>query len=430
MTYELVCNNCQTRYPSDSGYRLECCPDGLLIAEYPRQLAIDEQASGLWKFRSWLPVESQGGIAASSVCFPAPELGSAIGLDDLWVSFNGYWPERGGACPTGSFKDLEVAPTLQRLLECGAPGLVVATAGNTGRSFAHFGGMIGYPVVVVVAEQHLSRIWRPGLPQAESTVVIALRNADYGDATNVVGQATPRIGWQREGGVRNVARRDGIGTLLLEAVSVMGAMPDHYVQAVSGGPGPIGVGEMSRRLVDDGRFGTTMPRVHLVQNIEHRPIVQAWRHGRNQLEPQDFPAGPVEVYSDVLVNRAPAYGIRGGLRELLENTNGQAHAVSGAAAGEAAELARQTLGIDIMAPAAVALAGLREAAANGEIGRSDRVLLAITGGGVERLAADVELHQPHYVVRLDIDEAADHLVALYEMAKDSTPASAAAALAG
>ncbi len=408
--YELVCNICQIRYPARSEYRLDCCPDGLLKSVYPQPFSVDECASGMWRFRSWLPVMSEGTTDAGSICLPAPELGSAVGLDDLWLSFSGYWPENGGACPTGSFKDLEVAPTLQRLLECGSPGVVVATAGNTGRSFAHFGGVIDYPVVVVVAEQHLPRIWRPGSPQGASTVVVALRDADYGDATEWAGRLADRIGWQVEGGVRNVARRDGIGTLLLDAIVEMGKLPDHYVQAVGGGPGPIGVGDMATRLIADGRFGTEMPRFHLVQNVEHQPVVRAWRAGHRKLQPSDFPGETTETFADVLVNRRPAYDMRGGLYDLLAESRGQTYAVSGSDAAEAAALADQILGIDLMEPAAVALAGLKQAVMTGEIGRNDSVLLAVTGGGVVRMGGDVSLYQPDEVEHLAVDEAPDHLV--------------------
>lgn len=408
--YELVCNICQARYPALSDYRLDCCPGGLLKAVYPQHFSVDDSARGMWRFRSWLPVVAQGTTDAGSICFQAPELGSAVGLEDLWLSFSGYWPERGGACPTGSFKDLEVAPTLQRLLECGAPGVVVATAGNTGRSFAHFGGVIGYPVVVVVAEQHLPRIWRPGSHQAASTVVVALRDADYGDATEWAGQLADRIGWQVEGGVRNVARRDGIGTLLLDAVVEMGKLPDHYVQAVGGGPGPIGVGDMAGRLIADGHFGSEMPRFHLVQNAEHQPVVSAWRARHNKLQPSDFPQEPVETFADVLVNRRPAYDMRGGLYDLLTESNGQTYAVSGSDAADAAALAERIMGIDVMEPAAVALAGLKQAVIAGEIGRRDSVLLAVTGGGVARMGRDLMLYQPDKVEHLAVDEAADHLV--------------------
>lgn len=408
--YELVCNICQARYPASSEYRLDCCPGGLLKAAYPRQFSVDEAASGLWRFRSWLPVISEGSARVGSICFPAPELGSAVGLDRLWLSFNGYWPERDGACPTGSFKDLEVAPTLQRLLECGAPGVVVATAGNTGRSFAHFGGLVGYPVVVVVAEQHLDRIWRPGSPQASSTAIVALRDADYGDATEWAGRLADRIGWQVEGGVRNVARRDGIGTLMLDAIVEMGKLPDHYVQAVGGGPGPIGVGDMAQRLISDGHFGATMPRFHLVQNIEHQPVVKAWRAGHSQLQPFDFPSDAVETFADVLVNRRPAYDMRGGLYDLLTESKGQAYAVRGSDAAYAAALAERIMGIDIMEPAAVALAGLNQAVSTGEIGVGDSVLLAITGAGVGRMRQDLTLYQPHDVEHLEVDEVPDHLI--------------------
>ena len=44
-----------------------------------------------------------------------PKLGEHLGFSNLWIAFHGYWPEKGGLCPTGSFKDMEAVPTLQRM---------------------------------------------------------------------------------------------------------------------------------------------------------------------------------------------------------------------------------------------------------------------------------------------------------------------------
>ncbi len=85
--------------------------------------------------------------------------------------------------------------------------------------------------------------------------------------------------------MKNVARRDGIGTLLLDAVTTIGRMPDHYVQAVGGGPGPIGVWGVAERLAADGRFGGVRPRFHLAQNATHHPVHTAWQASRATLEP-------------------------------------------------------------------------------------------------------------------------------------------------
>ncbi|MFD0350545.1 hypothetical protein ACFQ0M_40055 [Kitasatospora aburaviensis] len=91
--------------------------------------------SGPFRYRCWLPTagralpEGSGGAT-----YRAERLGRALGLTDLWVAFSGYWPERGAALATGSFKELEAQAVLARLPER-PPVLVVASAGNTAAAF-------------------------------------------------------------------------------------------------------------------------------------------------------------------------------------------------------------------------------------------------------------------------------------------------------
>ncbi|NIR81344.1 MAG: cysteate synthase, partial [Gemmatimonadetes bacterium] len=81
-----------------------------------------------------------------------------------------------------------------------------------------------------------------------------------------------RFNVMTEGGVRNVARRDGMSTSVLEFARLTGEMPVHYVQAVGSGTGGIAAYEAGLRLRDDGRFGERLPRLHLVQNAPFTPI--------------------------------------------------------------------------------------------------------------------------------------------------------------
>ncbi len=46
-------------------------------------------------------------------------LARELDLENLYISFNGYWPEKHASLPTCSFKDLEAAPTMQMLLDKG-----------------------------------------------------------------------------------------------------------------------------------------------------------------------------------------------------------------------------------------------------------------------------------------------------------------------
>lgn len=403
-SHVLVCNACGRRYPSGGDYRLDCCPFGMLVAEYPA-LTVRDDLDGMWRFVDWLPVDQPGTAPIGGVTYRSEDLGGLLGLDDLWVAFNGWWPERGAHCPTCSFKDLEVAPTLERLVEAGASGVIVATAGNTGRAFADLGAEPGFPVVVVASEDHVERIWRSGRPMAPTTAVVGIAGGDYNDAIEVAADAAALVGFELEGGVKNVARRDGIGTLLLDAVTTIGRIPDHYVQAVGGGPGPIGVWGMAERLAADGRWGTVEPRFHLAQNATHHPVHTAWQAGRAELEPDDLPASGAGAYADVLVNRNPAYALRGGLHDLLVTTRGQTYAVEAEDAARGRDTFATVEGVDIMEAPAVALAALEQAVAAGEIGPEDCVLLSVTGGGVERLDRDGSLQGPGEVPLVDRDAA-------------------------
>ena len=73
-----------------------------------------------------------------AITYHAEELGEKFGLSNLWVAFHGYWPEKDALCPTGSFKDMEAVPTIQRMKDHSCKGMICASAGNTARAFTHF----------------------------------------------------------------------------------------------------------------------------------------------------------------------------------------------------------------------------------------------------------------------------------------------------
>ena len=147
---------------------------------------------------------------------------------------------------------------------------------------------------------------------------------------------------------------------------------------------------MADRLIQAGLFEGPAPRQHVSQNVEHHPIHNAWQAGRDHLVPEDFPSEEVEVYSDYLLNKGPAYGQIGAVHDILKASNGQTYTVERAAAIAAREMIESTEGIDIMTPGAVAAASLLQAVQSGEVGKDDCILLNISGGGTQRLKNDLE----------------------------------------
>ena len=386
MKYKLRCLD--TGDLIEDAYTLKYTDNALLQAKFNGPIEV-KPLEGVWKYLDWIPTSTSNEYVAGTTTYKAEALGKSLGMSNLWVTFHGYWPEKGGMCPTGSFKDMEAVPTIQRLHDHGCTGLICASAGNTARGFTHFCGLAGMPLIVVVGKDHGHRIWTKVGHPTESVKVVVVEDGDYYDAKTVAKAIAKKLtGWQMEGSVHNVARRDGIGSLILDAAFTIGAMPEHYFQGIGGGPGPIGVHEMAERLIESGQFEGPAPRQHLSQNIEHSPIHNAWQAKRDHLIDEDFPPHDVEVYSDYLMNKGPAYHQVGGVHDILKASNGQTYIVEKETAVAAKALFESIEGIDIMTPGAVAMASLQQALASGEVDPDACTVLNISGGGIERLKQD------------------------------------------
>jgi len=390
--YRLHCPSCGIYVPDR--YTNNCpggCP-GLIRAEYAARRITPHLFPGIFRYADWLPVEGTLPTHAGPVTYRSRGLAREAGLANLWICFNGYWPEKGALIRTCSFKELEAWPTMLRLQEKGKGIMQVSSAGNTGRAFAEVSAQCGYPLVLAVPVRGLERIWttRP----AEHVFLIAVEG-DYTDAI-AFGNALCTIpGIVAEGGAKNPARRDGMGTVMLDGTFTCGRLPDWYVQAVGSGTGGIAAWEMAERLRRDGRWGDTLPRLLLSQNHPFTPMADAWQDGRRDLIPEDFVDAKsriAEVWADVLTNRKPPYDIPGGLRDALSATNGRMDAVSNTEAQAAGRLFADVEGCDLDPAAAVATASLLRAAGRGTIGADDTVLLNITGGGYKRVTEDYTLN--------------------------------------
>ncbi|HIG02814.1 MAG TPA: cysteate synthase [Candidatus Poseidoniales archaeon] len=375
----------------DDEYTLHHTDGALLSTQYSRKLN-PRDLLGVWKYADWLPTSTTSENVAGTITYKAEKLAEALGMSNLWVTFHGYWPEKGGLCPTGTFKDMEAVPTLVRIADHDCKGIICASAGNTARSFSYYCGLSDTPLIVIVGASHAHRLWLPKNHPRHSVKIVIIEDGDYWSATKVSKKLAQKLeGWQLEGGAHNIARRDGIGTLMLDAAFTIGALPTHYFQGIGGGPGPIGVNEMAGRLIDSGIFEGPLPRQHVSQNTQHCPIHNAWQDARSTLQDSDFPTHEVEVYSDFLLNKSPCYSPAGGVYDTLKQSNGQTYIVEEKDAIAAKTLFEDIEGIDILSPAAVALASLQQALASGEIGVDDCTVLNISGGGTERIAEDMEI---------------------------------------
>ncbi|MDE5851957.1 MAG: pyridoxal-phosphate dependent enzyme, partial [Alistipes sp.] len=244
------------------------------------------------------------------------------------------------------------------------------------------------------------------------------KGGDYFDAIHLSDLALKCPGFYAEGGAKNVARRDGMATTVLSAVTTIGRIPDYYFQAVGSGTGAIAAWEANMRLLDDGRFGTNTMKLMVSQNAPFVPMYDAWRADSRKLLPyeDDKARRDAEIIdAKVLSNRRPPYGITGGLYDALKATHGDVIVVTNAQERKACKLFEELEGVDIHPAAGVATASLIKAVGEGKIAKDACVMLNITGGGEQRFKSDKEVWhlQPSEVFPLNPDK--DEVIAKVEM---------------
>jgi cysteate synthase len=397
----------------DTGWMLEApgvTTPGLIRAIYEKkQLNVKNERYGLYKYSDWLPVQRFLKGSSAPVTYKSHGLARELGLENLYITFSGYWPERGVMMRTCSFKETEAYSVCARLDPSMGKVLVVASAGNTARSFARVCSDNNIPLLLCVPEDNCDALWFDE-PIGEHVRLICSRSgSDYYDAIHLSDIARKHPRFLPEGGAKNVARRDGMGTTVLSAVTTPGRIPDYYFQAVGSGTGAIAAWEANLRLIEDGRFGRNKMKLMVSQNAPFTPMYDAWKAGSRNLFPMDdvFARRQVEtILAKVLSNRRPPYGIVGGLYDALIDSGGDILVSTNEEAMAAGRLFEETEGIDLHPAAAVATASLVQAVNDGRIDPQAVIMLNITGGGEERFKKEHQLHYltPSLVFDIDPDE--------------------------
>src|SRR3712207_1515619 len=157
--YRLRCRGCDETF-EDDGFALECSTQHdeptLLVPEYrDKRFEPDMRSEGMFRYRKWLPGTRTLSGAGSSVTYKSERLNRLVGLSNLWVVFNGYWPEKGATLETTTFKELEAWSVLSRVPEQHEGVLVVASAGNTAAAFARACSLNRIPCLIVIPEAGL-----------------------------------------------------------------------------------------------------------------------------------------------------------------------------------------------------------------------------------------------------------------------------------
>jgi cysteate synthase len=397
--YTVVCSSCGRRQ-HDDGLILDC-PAGhapaLLQSEYAeRRFSPRYGREDLFRYQDWLPITQaphHQDVTGRTAVYRSAGISRALGMPNLWIAFNGYWPERGAALETATFKEFEAYAVLGRLPEHQVT-LTVASSGNTGAAFAWACSQRQIPCLLVVPGKALRRL-KFRTPLHPCVKLVTIDDGGYGDAIELAASISREPTFQAEGGVKNIARRDGLATVLLSAFEEMQCLPSHYFQAVGSGTGAIAVLKAAKRLRGAiGDAASRLPKLMMCQNLPFTPIYDAWltrRRSPGRKAAECYRKTADQVFADELTNWAPPYEVRGGVYDSLLESHGDVLVADNAAVRTAMTMFEELEGVDIEPASGVALACLRDAVSRKTIGREDVVLLNVTGGGRNRLGRDCRL---------------------------------------
>lgn len=395
--YQLGCPVCGKTFKPKFEYT---CGDhnGLIFPIYKKEmLEPQNKLPGLWRYLDWLPVKEASGTTSGPVTYRSEHLAQELGLKNLWISYNGYWPKKKARVLSATFKEYEAIVTLQRLKEHGIKEIVVASAGNTARAFAHISRYYNIKVIAVVPKVNLDNIW---LPQGRNPhlKLISVKDGDYLDAIELAQRIVKITKFASEGGARNIARRAGMGTVVLDAACAMRDLPQNYFQGIGSGTGGISAYEAAFRLTGSGKFENKKMRLHLAQNVPFTPIHNAYcRKSRTINKRIDMPSpgyAVKEVTATMLTNRNPPYGIPGGVYDVLGASDGVTYGVTNDMIGKAQDLFKDQEDRTIVPEAGAALASLMLAMNTDALNTKDTILLNITGGGIRGVFRDIGVFYP------------------------------------
>ncbi|MCI7462052.1 MAG: cysteate synthase [Bacteroides sp.] len=344
-----------------------------------------EDLKGLYRYAEWLPIVRTLRHSHAPVTYKSKGLASVLGMENLYITFSGYCPRIGARMETCSFKETEAYSVCARLPKKNKRILVVQSAGNTARAFAKVCSDNNIPIVICVPLDNFSDLWFKKKLSSCVKIIATPSGTDYFDAITLGDKLCKDPRYMAEGGAKNVARRDGMGTTLLSAVEVIGRIPDAYFQAVGSGTGAIAAWENAARLAADGRFGENKMRIYASQNAPFTIMYDSWKaHSRElvPMTPEEGRQNAEVILGKVLSNRKPPYSLAGGLFDVLEKSGGDMFKVSNDEIVSWVVKYFSLEGYDLFPASACAVSSLKQALDAGIVKHDETVMLNVTGGGM------------------------------------------------
>lgn len=338
---------------------------------------IASRPTDLWRYRELLPVaeEPVRGIGVGwTPLLPAPRLGAALGIDDLWIKVDS------SNHPTQSFKDRVVATALQRAKEFGIEVVGCASTGNLANSVAAQAATAGLTAWIFIPEDlEEEKIIATGVHGVRLVRVKGV----YDDVNRLCAEVADRFSW----GIVNVNLRayysEGSKTMGFEIAEQLGwTLPANVIAPMAGGSLITKLRKSFKELKTVGLvYETGEPRFFGAQAAGCSPIVTAVQSGADQIVPIRSPRTIVRS----LAIGNPADGIFA--MATMRETEGWGSAVSDREVVDGIRLLATLEGVFTETAGGVAVSAAAELAREGRLAEGGPTVICITGNGLKTAEA-------------------------------------------
>ncbi|GAB4498812.1 MAG: hypothetical protein OHK003_12400 [Anaerolineales bacterium] len=342
----------------------------------PEKLKTRQQ--DLWRYRELLPVRNPN-ISLSlgegyTPLIRAGNLGMMLGCPNIFIK-----DERQG--PTASFKDRQASVTIAALKEAGITEMVAASTGNVAISYSAYASRAGMKLWAFVTSLVPSVKMREIALYGSQVIKIT---GSYDQCKQVAAEFARQRKLYLDMGARTITSIEAMKTIAYEIAEQLTAAlgpgentslrtPDWYVQAISGGMGPLGVHKGFREMQQMG-WVDKIPAFAPIQADGCAPMVYSWKKGLAKAEPVTNPKTRIETLATGDPGRAYEF-----LKGHVESTNGVFESVTDEEAFRAMHVLAKMEGISAEPAAGTAFAGLFKLIRAGIIKPSDTVVVNCTG---------------------------------------------------
>jgi len=283
---------------------------------------------------------------------------------------------------TGTFKDVAASLAASVLKENGINQYTVVSTGNTATSFSRYLAIAGISCSVFIPENALKsseayisaygqKVFRVKGDYAKTKIIAA----DFAKKNNILISS----------GNIDPLRVEAKKTMVFEWLRQMGKLPDVYIQAISGGTGPIAIDKGVREIREEFPDAKN-PRFIMVQPDKCDPMVQAWekaeKKGFQMGFENDYPIidNPATTVPTLATGNPATYPI---VAKLVKETGGSFIRINEAKLTDYSKLISFERKIILGPASAVCFAGFFKALKEGFIKNGETVMIN-AGEGVKR----------------------------------------------